>query len=79
MRLMRCFATPRSVLRIEPFGHNGGVNLLWTGVRWIRLRFRDIFEAFFGGSAAGARQAPEKGATLQYNISPYSDRSSFWL
>jgi len=24
------------------------------------MGFGDIFEAFFGGSAAGARQAPEK-------------------
>jgi molecular chaperone DnaJ len=30
--------------------------------------FGDIFEAFFGGTTAASRQAPEKGQSLQYTI-----------
>ena len=72
-----CDPTKRSAY--DRFGHNGGVNLFGQESDGFDFGFGDIFEAFFGGSAAGARQAPEKGATLQYNISLTSDGSSVWL
>ena len=53
----------------DRFGHNGGANLFGQESDGFDFGFGDIFEAFFGGSAAGARQAPEKGPTLQYNLS----------
>ena len=62
-----CDPTKRSAY--DRFGHNGGVNLFGQESDGFDFGFGDIFEAFFGGSAAGARQAPEKGNTLQYNIS----------
>jgi molecular chaperone DnaJ len=53
----------------DRFGHSGGANLFGQESDGFDFGFGDIFEAFFGGSAAGARQAPEKGPTLQYNLS----------
>ena len=53
----------------DRFGHNGGANLFGQESDGFDFGFGDIFEAVFGGSAAGARQAPEKGPTLQYNLS----------
>jgi molecular chaperone DnaJ len=53
----------------DRFGQNGGMNLFGQESDGFDLGFGDIFEAFFGGSATGARQAPEKGATLQINVS----------
>ncbi len=53
----------------DRFGHNGGASLFGRESDGFDFGFGDIFEAFFGGSANGARQAPEKGTTLQYNIS----------
>ena len=53
----------------DRFGHNGGVNLFGQESDGSDFGFGDIFEAFFGGSTAGARQAPEKGTTQQSNIS----------
>ena len=55
-----CDPTKRSAY--DRFGHNGGVNLFGQESDGFDFGFGDIFEAFFGGSAAGARQAPEKGA-----------------
>jgi len=53
----------------DRFGHNGGANIFGRESDGFDFGFGDIFEAFFGGSASGARQAPEKGASLQYNAS----------
>ena len=41
----------------DRFGHNGGVNLFGQESDGSDFGFGDIFEAFFGGSAADARQA----------------------
>ncbi len=62
-----CDPTKRAAY--DRFGHNGGANLFGQESDGFDMGFGDIFEAFFGGSATGARQAPEKGATLQVNVS----------
>jgi molecular chaperone DnaJ len=61
-----CDPTKRSAY--DRFGHNGGASLFGRESDGFDFGFGDVFEAFFGGSATGARQAPEKGTTLQYNI-----------
>jgi molecular chaperone DnaJ len=61
----------------DRFGHSGGANLFGQESDGFDFGFGDIFEAFFGGSAAGARQAPEKGATLQYNLSLTLEEAAF--
>jgi molecular chaperone DnaJ len=62
-----CEPTKRAAY--DRFGQTGGANLFGQESDGFDMGFGDIFEAFFGGSAAGARQAPEKGATLQINVS----------
>jgi molecular chaperone DnaJ len=62
-------SAPTKRAAYDRFGHNGGVNLFGQESDGFDMGFGDIFEAFFGGSATGARQAPEKGATLQANVS----------
>ncbi len=62
-----CDPTKRSAY--DRFGHSGGTSLFGQESDGFDFGFGDIFEAFFGGSANGARQAPEKGSALQYNIS----------
>lgn len=59
-----CDPTKRSAY--DQFGHNGGASLFGRESNGFDFGFGDIFEAFFGGSVAGTRQAPEKGAALQY-------------
>ena len=62
-----CDPTKRSAY--DRFGHSSGTSLFGQESDGFDFGFGDIFEAFFGGSANGARQAPEKGSALQYNIS----------
>lgn len=60
---------PEKRATYDRYGHNGGVGLFGRESDGFDFGFGDIFEAFFGGSATSARQAPEKGGALQYGIS----------
>ncbi|MDD5287731.1 MAG: molecular chaperone DnaJ [Dehalococcoidales bacterium] len=60
---------PEKRTTYDRFGHNGGTSLFGRESDGFDFGFGDIFEAFFGGSATGARQAPEKGSALQYSTS----------
>ena len=70
-----CDPTKRAAY--DRFGQTGSVNLFGQESDGFDMGFGDIFEAFFGGSAAGARQAPEKGATLQINVSLTLEEAAF--
>ncbi len=70
-----CDPTKRAAY--DRFGHNGGVNLFGQESDGFDMGFGDIFEAFFGGSATGARQAPEKGTTLQVNVNLTLEEAAF--
>lgn len=48
----------------DRFGHNGGRDL-----ESFDFGIGNIFDAFFGGTTTTTRQSPEKGQSLQYNIS----------
>ena len=62
-----CDPTKRSAY--DRFGHSGGISLFGQESDGFDFGFGDIFEAFFGGSANGARQAPEKGPLCNINVS----------
>lgn len=47
----------------DRYGHNGGREF-----EGFDFGLGDIFEAFFGGTTTSTRQAPEKGTSLQYNV-----------
>ncbi len=50
----------------DRFGHSGGEGIFGRGFDGFDFGFGDIFEAFFGGTATATRQAPQRGASLQY-------------
>jgi molecular chaperone DnaJ len=53
----------------DRFGHGGAEGLFGQGFEGFDSGgFGDIFDAFFGGVATAARQAPQCGADLYYNI-----------
>ncbi len=53
----------------DQFGHGGADGLFGRGFEGFDFGgFGDIFEAFFGGTATAARQAPQRGADLHYGL-----------
>jgi molecular chaperone DnaJ len=70
-----CDPTKRAAY--DRFGHNGGANLFGQESDGFDMGFGDIFEAFFGGSATGARQVPEKGTTLQVKVNLTLEEAAF--
>ena len=54
---------PNKRAAYDRYGHNGGREF-----EGFDFGLGDIFEAFFGGTTTGTRQAPEKGAPLQYSM-----------
>jgi molecular chaperone DnaJ len=61
----------------DQFGHNGGASLFGRESDGFDFGFGDIFEAFFGGSVTGTRQAPEKGPALQTNTTLTLEEAAF--
>jgi molecular chaperone DnaJ len=53
----------------DRFGHGGADGFFGRGFEGFEFGgFGDIFEAFFGGTGATTRQAPQRGADLRYKI-----------
>jgi len=53
----------------DRFGHGGAEGLFGRGFEGFDFGgFGDIFDAFFGGAATAARQAPQRGAHLRYGM-----------
>ncbi len=53
----------------DRYGHGGLQGAAAQGFENFDFGLGDIFEAFFGGTTAASRQAPEKGQSLQYTVS----------
>jgi molecular chaperone DnaJ len=56
----------------DRYGHDGGRDF-----ESFDFGLGDIFEAFFGGTTTAARQSPEKGQPLQYNITLTLEEAAF--
>ena len=62
----------------DRYGHAGlEQSSFGQGANGFEFGFGDIFEAFFGGATTAGRQAPEKGAPVQYNISITLEEAAF--
>ena len=62
----------------DRFGHGGAEGLFGRGFEGFDFGgFGDIFDAFFGGATTATRQAPRRGADLNYNISITFEEAAF--
>lgn len=62
----------------DRFGHNGAQSIFGReSSDGFDFGFGDIFEAFFGGTAAGTRQTPQKGSSLQYGVTITLEEAAF--
>ena len=62
----------------DRFGHDGAEGLFSRGFEGFNFGgFGDIFEAFFGGTATSARQAPQRGTDLHYGITISFEEAAF--
>jgi len=62
----------------DRFGHSGAEGLFGRGFEGFDFGgFGDIFEAFFGGTATAARQAPQRGADLHYGLTITFEEAAF--
>ncbi|GAG56120.1 unnamed protein product, partial [marine sediment metagenome] len=62
----------------DRFGHGGAEGLFGRGFEGFDFGgFGDIFEAFFGGTATAARQAPQRGADLRYRLTITFEEAAF--
>jgi len=62
----------------DRFGHGGAEGVWGRGFDGFDFGgFGDIFDAFFGGTATATRQAPRRGADLQYGITITFEEAAF--
>jgi molecular chaperone DnaJ len=62
----------------DRFGHGGPQGLFGRGFEGFDFGgFGDIFDAFFGGVTTATRQAPRRGADLNYNINITFEEAAF--
>jgi molecular chaperone DnaJ len=62
----------------DRFGHGGAEGLFGRGFEGFDFGgFGGIFDAFFGGAATAARQAPQRGADLSYGITITFEEAAF--
>ncbi len=62
----------------DRFGHGGGEGIFGRGFEGFTFGgFGDIFDAFFGGETTATRQAPQRGADLQYSITITFEEAAF--
>ncbi|MCD6453521.1 MAG: molecular chaperone DnaJ [Dehalococcoidales bacterium] len=62
----------------DRFGHGGIEGAFGQGFEGFGFNgFGDIFDAFFSGASHTARQAPQRGADLSYNISITFEEAAF--
>jgi len=60
------------------YGHGGVEGVFGRGFEGFNFGgFGDIFDAFFGGAATTTRQAPKRGADLQYRITITFEEAAF--
>ena len=62
----------------DRFGHGGAEGFSGRGFEGFDFGgFGDIFDAFFGGTATAARQAPRRGADLHYRVTITLEEAAF--
>ncbi len=62
----------------DRFGHGGAEGLFGRGFEGFNFGgFGDIFDAFFGGATTTTRQAPQRGADLQYRVTIIFEEAAF--
>lgn len=62
----------------DRFGHTGAEGFFGRGFEGFDFGgFGDIFDAFFGGAATAARQAPKRGADLRYGVTISLEEAAF--
>ena len=62
----------------DRFGFGGAEGLFGRGFEGFDFGgFGDIFDAFFGGATTATRQAPRRGADLQYNLTITFEEAAF--
>ncbi|UCB42091.1 MAG: molecular chaperone DnaJ [Dehalococcoidales bacterium] len=61
----------------DRFGHSGSDGLFRQGFDGFDFGFGDIFDAFFGGAATATRQAPQRGAPLEYQLEITLEEAAF--
>ena len=62
----------------DQFGHGGTDGIFGRGFEGFDFGgFGDIFETFFGGTTTATRQAPQRGADLQYQITITFEEAAF--
>ncbi len=62
----------------DRFGHGGAEGLFGRGFEGFNFGgFGDIFDAFFGGTTTATRQAPQRGADLQYRLTITFEEAAF--
>ncbi|MFC2059995.1 molecular chaperone DnaJ [Chloroflexota bacterium] len=69
---------PDKRVNYDRFGHNGGEGAFGRGFDGFNFGgVGDIFDAFFGGATTATRQAPQRGADLQYRITITFEEAAF--
>ena len=62
----------------DRFGHGGTGGIFGQGFEGFDFGgFGDIFDTFFGGTTTSARQAPQRGADLQYRMTITFEEAAF--
>ena len=62
----------------DRFGHSGAEGFFGRGFEGFDFSgFGDIFDAFFGGAATAARQAPQRGADLHQRVTISFEEAAF--
>ncbi|MBA7481789.1 Chaperone protein DnaJ [subsurface metagenome] len=62
----------------DRFGHGGAGGFFGRGFEGFNFGgFGDIFDAFFGGATTATRQAPQRGADLQYRFTITFEEAAF--
>ena len=61
----------------DRFGHSGADGLFGRGFEGFDFGFGDIFDTFFGGATTSTRQAPQRGASLEYQMAITLEEAAF--
>ena len=61
----------------DRFGHSGADGLFGRGFEGFDFGFGDIFDTFFGGATSATRQAPQRGASLEYRLPITLEEAAF--
>jgi molecular chaperone DnaJ len=61
----------------DRFGHSGANGLFGRGFEGFDFGFGDIFDTFFGGATTATRQTPQRGASLECQLTVTLEEAAF--